>query len=271
MKTTFNLKVIVKIAALASASVALSGCVYDLGLGYASDGYYDDEYGCDPYSDYDRYYDCDLGYGFNNIGYGGGWYDNYYYPGYGFVLFDNIGRRYPMSDPHRRYWGEKRHNWYRENRGRNGDSGRYQRRSRGYTEGAGSGAASWPERHSGRARDADDVQRSRDAHRQERSGRNDRRTGKSRSDYTVPVLDSQIVERARGSSDFGQRGRRKSVPDAGGHSTEHRGAYQQPSQHNSAGGSNATLSGPAPEPRLDRVRQQPIRKRDIGNGVEQPH
>jgi len=30
------------------AGGGLSGCVYDVGLGYASDGYYDDEYGCDP-------------------------------------------------------------------------------------------------------------------------------------------------------------------------------------------------------------------------------
>lgn len=140
MKTTFNLRAIVKIAALASASIALSGCVYDLGLGYASDGYYDDADGCDPYSDYDRYYDCDIGYGFNNIGYGGGWYDNYYYPGYGFFLFDNVGRRYPMRDQHRRYWGEKRHNWYRENRGR-GDRGHWNNEGqrRGYGVGEQSG------------------------------------------------------------------------------------------------------------------------------------
>ena len=116
--TIFGRKAFLKIAALATAGIAVSGCTYDMGLGYASDGYYDDAYDCDPYGGYDSYYQCDYGHGFYNIGYGGGWYDNYWYPGYGFYLFDNYGGRYPMRDNHRRYWGEQRHNWYRENRGR---------------------------------------------------------------------------------------------------------------------------------------------------------
>ena len=115
---------LLKLSLLTVASLGLSGCVYDVGLGYASDGYYDDAYECDPYGGYDSYYQCDYGHGFYNIGYGGGWYDSYWYPGYGFYLFDNVGRRYPMRDHHRRYWGEKRHNWYRENRGRRHDGGR---------------------------------------------------------------------------------------------------------------------------------------------------
>ena len=34
-------------ASLVVAGAGLSGCVYDVGWGYASDGYFDDEYGCD--------------------------------------------------------------------------------------------------------------------------------------------------------------------------------------------------------------------------------
>jgi hypothetical protein len=46
-------------ALLVAASAGLSGCVYDVGLGFASDGYYDDAYACDPYCGYDAYYNCD--------------------------------------------------------------------------------------------------------------------------------------------------------------------------------------------------------------------
>eukprot|EP01041_Mallomonas_annulata_P027393 gene27393-48972_t len=161
---------LLKLSLLTVASLGLSGCVYDVGLGYASDGYYDDAYECDPYGGYDSYYQCDYGHGFYNIGYGGGWYDSYWYPGYGFYLFDNVGRRYPMRDHHRRYWGEKRHNWYRENRGRRHDGGRYQGRGRGYTGNATPGAVGWPEQHGGRVRDDDDN----------RSGRGERRNGRNR-------------------------------------------------------------------------------------------
>lgn len=161
-----------KAALLVAAGAGLSGCVYDVGLGFASDGYYDDAYGCDPYGGYDAYYNCDYSQAFSNIGFGGGWYDNYYYPGYGIFLFDTVGRRYPMREQYRRYWGERRHNWYREHRGRNGDGGRHQRRNRGYTDGAMPRAIAWPERHGGRVRDPDDAQRPRDGRQEGRRGRN---------------------------------------------------------------------------------------------------
>lgn len=247
MKTTFKLRAVVKIAALASASIALSGCVYDLGLGYASDGYYDDAYGCDPYSDYDRYYDCDIGYGFNNIGYGGGWYDNYYYPGYGFFLFDNIGRRYPMRDHHRRYWGEKRQVWYRENRGRVGDGGRYQRRNRGYTDGGTPGAIGWPERHGGRV---DDAQRPRDGRREGRRGRNDQwRGGDGRGADAVPVPNPEAVQgrgRGRGEGEGQNYGR----PDG------------QPNRQRS--GASDRNPDPARAPDVSPIRQ------DVAFGEERP-
>ncbi len=163
-----------KAALLFGASTGLSGCVYDIGLGFASDGYYDDAYGCDPYGGYDAYYDCDYGHGFSNIGFGGGWYDNYYYPGHGIFLFDTFGRRHPMREQYRRYWGEKRHVWYRENRRRDGDGGRYQGRNRGYTDGGTLGVIAWPERHGGRV---DDVRRPRDGRREGRRDRNDQWRG----------------------------------------------------------------------------------------------
>lgn len=117
-------KMALRIAALAGVSAGLSGCYSDFGLGYASDGY--GQYDCDPYSQFDSYYNCDYGYGFNNIGYGGGWYDNFYYPGYGIFLFDNYGRRYNMRDDHRRYWGGQRFTWQREHyRGNQHGGGQY--------------------------------------------------------------------------------------------------------------------------------------------------
>jgi hypothetical protein len=122
-----GLKSIARIAAITGLGFAVSGCVYDagLGLGYASDGY-NSGYGCDAYSDFDNYYDCDYGAGFNNIGYGGGWYSNYYYPGYGYFVFDNYGRRYQMHRDHQRYWGGQRFNWYRQNgRGHHNGGGRH--------------------------------------------------------------------------------------------------------------------------------------------------
>jgi hypothetical protein len=127
-------KTLLNVAMLVTASVELSGCVYDGGLGYASN-YYDDGYSCDPNGSYDAYYDCDYQQGFANTGFGGGWYDNYYYPGYGFYLFDNVGRRYPMREYHRRYWGEKRQGHFREQRSRDRDGRRYEGRDRSYSGG----------------------------------------------------------------------------------------------------------------------------------------
>ncbi len=145
-----------RLAALTVATVGLSGCVYDLGLGYYDDGY--SYYDCDPYSPFDSYYACDSGYGFYNIGFGGGWYDNYWYPGYGYYIFDNYGRRHTMHDRHRRYWGDRRQRWYRDN-GRDHDGrGRGHRRGDGRGHGYGYNGSpggvdqpiGWPEKHGGR-------------------------------------------------------------------------------------------------------------------------
>jgi hypothetical protein len=123
-----------KAALLVAAGAGLSGCVYDVGLGFASDGYYDEAYSCDPYCGNDAYYNCDYGQVFSNIGFGGSWHDNHHYPGHGIFLFDTFGRRYPMREQYRRYWGERRHDWYREHRGRDLGSNRYEGREWGYKD-----------------------------------------------------------------------------------------------------------------------------------------
>ncbi len=109
-----------RITALAALGLGVSACTYDggVGIGYASGGGYSG-YDCDPYSPFDNYYNCDYGYGFSNIGYGGGWYSGYYYPGYGMYLFDNYGRRYGMQNDYRRYWAQRRYDWNRDNRHEN--------------------------------------------------------------------------------------------------------------------------------------------------------
>ena len=174
-KTTFARSGMLRFAVLATAGALLSGCTYDLGLGYASDGYGGGYYDCDPYSAFDNYYDCDNGYGFSNIGYGGGWYDSFYYPGYGIFLFDNYGSRHRMRDHHRRYWGERRHSWYRDNRGRHEGGRRDGRglnnRGRGYTGNDGLNTIGWPEQDGGRVREGDRNGRSRG------DGRRDRNRG----------------------------------------------------------------------------------------------
>ena len=121
--TFISKKLGLRLAALTAATIGLSGCVYDVGLGYASDGYGYNDYNCDPYSAFDSYYDCDNSYGFYNIGFGGGWYDSFWYPGHGYYVFDNYGRRFNMRDNHRRYWGDRRQRWYRDNRGHDGGRG----------------------------------------------------------------------------------------------------------------------------------------------------
>lgn len=153
-----------RIAALGLATLGLSACYYDagVGLGYYDDGYsYYDRYDCDPYSPFDSYYDCDYRYGFYNIGYGGGWYQDYWYPGYGFYIFDRGGKRYRMYDHHRRYWAGKRHEWYREHHGRRDGRDRYRDGDRRRNYGGANGNIGWPEQHGGRV----DDRRGRDSYR----------------------------------------------------------------------------------------------------------
>lgn len=249
----FGRNALLKIAALAAAGTSLSGCVYDVGLGYASDGYYDDVYDCDPYGGYDSYYSCDYSHGFYNIGYGGGWYDSYWYPGYGFYLFDNVGRRYPMRDHHRRYWGEKRHHWYRENRGRHNDGGRYQGRGNRYSGNATPGTIGWPERNGGRVRDGDDNRRGRG---DGRRGRNDQwRGGDGSGANAVPVPNPEFVQgggRNRGDG-YGRPPRNDGRNDGQG----------RPSWRGREGNANAV---PVPQPDRSAIRQGGRGERMRGGG-----
>ncbi|NJM51859.1 MAG: hypothetical protein HC843_14135 [Sphingomonadales bacterium] len=146
-----NRKAALHLAAVTGIGISLSGCAYTIGEGgYYNDGYAANE--CDPYYDFDSYYGCDYGYGFVNIGFGGGWYNDYYYPGHGLYLFDTYGRRYAMHDNYRNYWGQRRYNWYRENynnrRGHDGDRRGYGR-SRHNGDRDGYDRISWPERGGG--------------------------------------------------------------------------------------------------------------------------
>lgn len=124
------------IAICALATTTLGGCYYGdvYGASYASGGDCAARYG-DAYYDYDGYayddgygYDCydasDYGSGFAQIGFGGGWYDSYYYPGYGMWMFDNYRNRYPLRDRYLNYWGGRRA-WWKHHGGRHdGNPGR---------------------------------------------------------------------------------------------------------------------------------------------------
>ncbi len=97
----------VKPALLSGVMLGLSACAY--GGGAYGDGYVNGAgYACDPYAPFDDYYACDNGYGYANIGFGGGWYDNFYYPGYGIHIFDRRGSRYAMKRHHRYHWARQR-------------------------------------------------------------------------------------------------------------------------------------------------------------------
>lgn len=111
-----------------------SGCMSLGGYGgYGSsygDGYYDDGYGSDyayndrcydaygGYDDYYSQYDCYDRNDYNNrfsinIGFGGGWWNNFYYPGSGYYMFDRYGARRQLFGNFARYWGGRRagHRW----------------------------------------------------------------------------------------------------------------------------------------------------------------
>ena len=131
------------IALCAAATTMLGGCYYGdvQGSGYASGSDCAARYG-HAYYDYDGYayddgygYDCydasDYGGGFVNIGFGGGWYDDYYYPGYGTWMFDTYRHRYPLRGQYLNYWGGRRA-WWKHHGGRSdGQPGGWNRGDRG--------------------------------------------------------------------------------------------------------------------------------------------
>jgi hypothetical protein len=92
---------VLKIAALGALALGLSACVSDRGYGYSG---------------------VSLGYGsgyYGPAGYGG-WYDDYYYPGGGYYVYDRAGTRHRWNDRQRAYWenrrGDDRRAEWRDNR-----------------------------------------------------------------------------------------------------------------------------------------------------------
>ncbi|MFA7603568.1 MAG: hypothetical protein WCY29_11225 [Novosphingobium sp.] len=70
-------------ALLAASAFGLSGCATDgYGYGYGGGSYYGNAYW--------------------------GWYDDYYYPGTGYYIYDRGGQRHRWNDSHRRYWEGRR-------------------------------------------------------------------------------------------------------------------------------------------------------------------
>ena len=261
-------------ALLVVAGGGLSGCVYDVGLGYASDGHYDDEYGCDPSGGYDAYYECDYGHAFSDIGFAGGWFGNYYYPGHGVFLFDNAGRRYPMREQYRRYWGERRHNWYREHRGRDWGGGGHQERRRGYNDNRLPRAHDWRDRQDSRTRDGNDGRR--DGWREDR--RDDRRDGArgagdqwpgggGRGAVVTPAPNIDVPpDRGRG-QDYGNAYGRPDRRDGGGPNAD---AVPAPQRRGSPIQKKAAPVEQLPEPSREPQDPPARRQRVPEGGVERP-
>ena len=136
-------------ALLLAATAALGACTAYDGFGYggvsvgvSSGGYYPHRYS--PYSYY-------------------GWYDGFYYPGAGYYIYDDYGRRHRWSDRHRHYWEGRRDG--RRDHGENWDGYRRDRDGR-YHDGNRDGNRG----DYSRGRDGD----GRDWQRRDRDGREDR-------------------------------------------------------------------------------------------------
>jgi hypothetical protein len=115
------------ISLVAAGAIALGGCAYDglgMGLGYGSDPYYGGYGYGSPYGGYGYGYGgptvsigYSSGYGgyygspyYGGYGYGSpyyGWYDNYYYPGTGYYVYDSYRRPYAMTTTQRQYWSTR--------------------------------------------------------------------------------------------------------------------------------------------------------------------
>jgi len=94
-------------ALVLASTLGLSACAYGYGdYGYASVGYGSGY--CDPYYD-----DCYGGGYYGDPWYG--WYDNYYYPGWGIYVYDQWRRPHRWNDRHRSFWESRRHRWGERN------------------------------------------------------------------------------------------------------------------------------------------------------------
>jgi hypothetical protein len=84
-----------RLALIAGAAIAVAGCA-------STGGRYGDGY-------------RGVSYGYSTPYYG--WYDNYYYPGTGYYVYERSGARHRWNDSQRHYWethrgsGHRRDNW----------------------------------------------------------------------------------------------------------------------------------------------------------------
>jgi len=104
-----------RIAALAAVAAAgLAACTTPYGYGGVSvgNGYYGSDYGYGYGAGYPSYGAGYPGYGYG-AGYPGyalsyapywGWYDNFYYPGTGYYVYDAYHQPHRWTDAQRRYW-----------------------------------------------------------------------------------------------------------------------------------------------------------------------
>ncbi|MEJ7927560.1 hypothetical protein WG908_12425 [Sphingobium sp. AN641] len=101
-----------------TGALMLGGCAYDDGYGYGGVSVGSGYYGGDPY----------WGSSYYRPGGYGGWYNDYYYPGTGYYVFDRGGKRYRWNDGQRRYWegrrAERPGGWNRRDDDRRGNDGR---------------------------------------------------------------------------------------------------------------------------------------------------
>lgn len=103
------------------AALSLSACGYygtGVSVGYNAGYGYDDGY-------YGDYYDDGYGYGYGSSRYDVfgdpyfsgrygytpyyGWYNNFFYPGTGYYVYDRRGSRYGFNDDQRRFWERNRY------------------------------------------------------------------------------------------------------------------------------------------------------------------
>ena len=101
-----------------AVAVTLGGCAYPGNAGYDNYAYYD-EY-CDPNVAEDIYYECDNLNGYGDIGFNGGYYDGFFYPGHGLLLYDNFGRQFSLNEVQLFYWSQRRLDFRRRQLARRG-------------------------------------------------------------------------------------------------------------------------------------------------------
>ena len=89
---------ILRLALVGGAALIVAGC--------ASDGYHGYGY-------------AGASYGYSGSGYG--WYEDYYYPGTGFYVYERSGKRHRWSDSQRRHWQSRHGDHDKDHRRHYGD------------------------------------------------------------------------------------------------------------------------------------------------------